>query len=98
MRSRPMESTGAKVGYALSEGYSFPLYASMAEDTNASSPYVNSPYVSAVILPGDYSFDRVVVSASHDGGKTWTVAPAEPPQGGYTEDGFTNLSVARVGT
>jgi hypothetical protein len=84
---------------AMSEGYSELLYASIAVDANALSPYVNSVYISAVILdePGQ-NRTQVAVSYTHDGGKTWTLAAVDPQQTHPAEDDYTNISVGTDGT
>jgi len=77
-----------------------PIYCWMAVDANASSPYVNSVYVSCVMLGsiGGESSNQLVVAHSRDGGTTWQEANVAPPQTGYNEDLYTALTVGSDGT
>lgn len=70
-------------------------YSWMAVDTNASSPYVNSLYVSTFVIYGPLFDSQLVVSHSNDAGETWTAVPLGPKD---ANDLFTHLSVGRDGT
>ncbi|HTA25816.1 MAG TPA: sialidase family protein [Terriglobales bacterium] len=79
--------------------YELPLYGSLAVDTNLSSPYVNSLYVSAVVLnEPDQNKNQVVVSHSSDGGASWKAVKVAPAQTYPASDDFTSMAVGRDGT
>jgi hypothetical protein len=84
---------------AVSEGFSEPLYSSMALDNGAASPYRNSLYISTVISgePGGYR-NEVIVARSHDGGKTWSPAAVDPIQLAPAIDRWTNVAVGVDGS
>lgn len=77
-----------------------PIYCWMAVDASASSPYVNSVYVSCVMfgLIGQKSYNQLVVAHSRDGGATWQQANVAPPQIGFNEDLYTTVTVGSNGT
>jgi hypothetical protein len=77
------------------DGFSSPNYSWMAVDITAASPYVNSLYVSTLVIYGELHDTQLVVSHSNNGGETWTAVPVGPKD---TNDLFTNLSVGRDGT
>jgi hypothetical protein len=77
-----------------------PSYCGMAVDANASSPYVNSVYVSCVMvgeMEGKYS-NQLVVAHSSDGGATWQQVNVAPPLIGGKEDLYTTMTVGKDGT
>jgi hypothetical protein len=80
---------------ALQEGR-FPFNPWLAVDTSASSPYVNSLYISAVINTGNPYV--VYVSHSNDGGATWQAVKVAPGQFPPAADQFTNMTIGKDGT
>ncbi|HTA25558.1 MAG TPA: sialidase family protein [Terriglobales bacterium] len=72
-------------------------YCWMAVDANASSPYVNSVYVSCV-MSGPTTSPQVVVSHSNDGGTTWHQVNVAPAQSFPDTDLYTTMTVAKDGT
>jgi hypothetical protein len=68
-------------------------------DTNLGSPYLDSIYVSAVMIgpPGVQSENQVVVSHSNDGGTTWDKVPVAPVQRAPAGDRYTNMTVGKDG-
>ena len=84
---------------ALGVEDSFAVYPGLAVDTNVDSPYLNSLYVSAVVIgpAGVQSENRVVVSHSNDGGKTWKKAAVAPVQTSPDVDSYTSMTVGRDG-
>jgi hypothetical protein len=77
-----------------------PAWCWMAVDASASSPYVNSVYVSCVMLGhvGRKSYDQLVVAHSRDGGSTWQQVNVARPQIGYAQDIYTAMTVGKDGT
>jgi hypothetical protein len=84
----------------LSVPETVPVEGWLTVDTNVGSPYLNSLYVTAVMIgpPGVQSENQVVVSHSHDGGRTWSRAQAEPIQTYPANEGFTSMAVGKDGT
>jgi len=78
----------------------YPQYCWMAVDTSATSPYVNSVYVSCVMIGplGSNTQDQVVVSHSNDGGATWTQVAVARTQTYPDADAYTTLATGRDGT
>jgi hypothetical protein len=85
---------------ALGVGNTFTDDPWLVVDTNAGSPYLNSLYVSAVVIgpAGVQSKNRVVVSHSSDGGARWSDAALDPVQTFPAIDRYTNLAVSNDGT
>jgi hypothetical protein len=75
----------------------FPAYCSMAVDTSAISPYVDSVYVSCVMIGPNNQDTRnqVVVSHSNDGGATWHLADVAPAQVSPARDWYTSMTVGK---
>jgi hypothetical protein len=74
-------------------------YCWMAVDTSAASPYVNSIYVSCVMIgymSGKY-YNQLVVAHSSDGGATWGQADVSTPLIGGDEDSYTAMTVGKDG-
>jgi hypothetical protein len=82
---------------ALQEG-SHPNEPWLAVDTNVGSPYLNSVYVSAVIVNDYYGLERVYVSHSRDEGATWQPVSVAPAQTGAAGDANTTITVGKDGT
>jgi hypothetical protein len=82
-----------------SETYDF-AYCWMAVDTNATSPYVDSVYVSCVKIGPDSqnTQNQVVVSHSNDGGATWLAVNVAPVQISPDVDSYTAMTVGSDGT
>ena len=80
---------------ALEEG-AFPFNPWLAVDTSASSPYLNSLYVSAVI--NTFTSDRIYVSHSNDGGTTWQAVAVAPTQFPPHYDNYTSMTIGKDGT
>jgi hypothetical protein len=74
-----------------------PYYCWMAVDTNPSSPYANSVYVSCV-MSGPNAGPQVVVSHSNDGGATWHQVNVAPAQNSPDRDFYTTMGVGNDGT
>jgi hypothetical protein len=72
----------------------------MAVDDNASSPYVNSVYVSCVMVgPLNRNTDnQVVVAHSDNGGATWQQVSVAPPQTAPDVGRNTSIAVGADGT
>jgi len=87
-------------GIALARSGDLPSYCWMAGDTNSGSPYVNSIYVSCVMVgpPFQFTQNQVVVSHSNDGGRTWHVVNVAPIQNSPEEDFNTAMAVGKDGT
>jgi hypothetical protein len=70
----------------------------MEIDTNPSSPFANSIYIS--ITQFDSSQSNIVPTVSHstDGGKTWTTKTVDTTQVFPNVDTFTDLAIGRNGT
>jgi hypothetical protein len=78
----------------------FPDYCWMTVDTNATSPYMNSIYVSCVMI-GSLNRDNlnhVVVSHSNDGGTTWHQVAVAHAQMSPDVDSYTDMTVGQNGT
>jgi len=77
-----------------------PSYCWMAVDTSLASPYLNSAYVSCVMVgPLNYRFEnQMVVAHSRDGGASWQQVNVAPSQKSPDEDSYTAMTVARDGT
>jgi hypothetical protein len=84
---------------ALGVEDSLAVYSGLAVDTNPNSPYLNSLYVSAVVIgpAGVQSENQVVVSHSNDGGKTWKRVAVAPVQTSPDVDRYTSMTVGRDG-
>ena len=76
-----------------------PLYCWMAVDTGASSPYVDSVYISCVMVGplAQNTRNQVVVSHSNDGGATWQLANVAPVQNAPDQDFYTAMAVGNDG-
>jgi hypothetical protein len=83
----------------LSLGYSEVLWASMTVDTNTSSPYADTIYISAIRLnePAQ-SQNQLVVTHSADGGNTWQTTNVASPQTSPDVDRYTSLTTGGDGT
>ena len=78
----------------------FPGSCWMAVDASATSPYVNSIYVSCIVV-GPLGFDnqnQVIVSHSNDGGLSWQQVAVAGIQKYPDYDNGTNIAVGRDGT
>ena len=82
---------------ALSGGYSAVLDGWMAVDTSASSPYVNSLYVTAGLVGDQSGSEELIVSHSHDGGATWHQTDVAGIQRTPAGDVYPNLTVDNKG-
>lgn len=78
----------------------FPAYCWMAVDTSATSPYVDSVYVSCVMIgPNNQNTrNQVVVSHSNDGGATWHLVNVAPAQISPARDWYTSMTLGKDGT
>jgi hypothetical protein len=77
-----------------------PGYCWMAIDDSAASPYVNSVYISCVMV-GPLSTNannQVVVTRSTDGGATWQQGNVAPIQKSPDQDFYTALATGKDGT
>lgn len=85
---------------ALVAPESFPYETWLTVDTNVGSPFLNSLYVSGVLIgpPGVQSENRVTVSHSGDGGKTWKNVAVARVQNYPEGDAYTNMTSAKDGT
>ena len=90
----------SKPAVALIAPETFPADNWLVVDTNVTSLFRNSLYVSGVLVgpPGVQSENQVAVSHSNDGGKTWKRAALDPVQTYPAEDGFTNMVVGSDGS
>jgi len=68
----------------------------LAVDTNVGSPYLNSVYISCVLIGRKYY--QVVVSHSNDAGATWHMVNVAPPQAYPAADPYGSMSVGRDGS
>jgi len=86
-------------GIALARSGDLPSYCWMTADTSADSPYLNSIYVSCVMIgpPFQFTQNQVVVSHSNDGGMTWHVVNVAPVQQSPVEDWYTVMTVGKDG-
>src|SRR5580698_1193294 len=77
-----------------------PGYCWMAADASAGSPYVNSVYVSCVMVGymGGKYYNQLVVAHSNDGGATWQQSDVSTPLIGGDEDSYTAMTVGKDGT
>jgi hypothetical protein len=83
---------------ALKQG-TFPANPWLAIDTNVGSPYLNSLYISAVVVSGAYqNVNRLYVSHSNDGGATWQQVAVAVGQVFPKFDAYSNLAIAKDGT
>jgi hypothetical protein len=76
-------------------------YCWMTIDTNATSPYVNSVYISCVLIvtnSQNITYSQVLVSHSNDGGATWRVSNVAPAQFGPGSDWYTSMTAGKDGT
>ena len=78
--------------------HTYPFETSLAVDTSSSSPWVNSVYVSGVMVSGNGGKNQILVSHSRDQGSTWTTATVDSIQQYPEEDDFTRTAVAKDGT
>jgi len=84
---------------ALGGVYKLYLYSWMAADAMPTSPYVNSLYISTVVIGEPWqATNQVFVARSNDNGKSWEVAAVEPTQRFPAFDQFTNMAVGANGT
>jgi hypothetical protein len=79
-------------------GLTFPFETALAVDTNASSPRVNSLYVSGIMWSHQGYKNQVLVSHSTDGGATWKQVAADAVQTYPASDDFTRMAVGKDGT
>lgn len=70
----------------------------MEVDTNPSSPFVNSIYISVTQFDSSQTNIVPTVSSSHDGGNTWVTKTVDTTQVFPNVDQFTDLAIARDGT
>ena len=75
----------------------YPFSTWLAVDTSASSPRVNSLYVSGVMRLDQGFENQVLVSLSTDGGATWTHAAVDLVQKYPAGDLFTRMTVGKDG-
>ena len=78
-------------------GLTFPFETVLAVDTNASSPRVNSLYVSGIMWSHQGYKNQILVSHSTDGGANWTQAAVDSVQYPAGDD-FTRMAVGKDGT
>ena len=85
---------------ALQQPDATPAYTWLAVDANPTSPYVNTVYISAVMVGplDDNSKNQVTVTHSADGGITWKQVPVASVQISPQIDRETNLVVGKDGT
>jgi hypothetical protein len=76
-------------------GY-FPNCSWLAVDTNISSPYVNSVYISCVM--SGTNENQMIVAHSSDGGATWHQVDAAGPEKYPAEDLYQSIAVGKGGT
>jgi hypothetical protein len=69
----------------------------LAVDTSTSSRWVNSVYVSGVVVSGR-GYNQVWVSHSSDGGGTWTQVAIDAAQKYPKEDNLTRVAAGKDGT
>jgi hypothetical protein len=83
---------------ALKQG-KFPADPWLAVDTNVGSPYLNSLYVSAVVVSGaSQNVNRLYVSHSNDGGATWQQVAVAVGEVSPDVDNYTHMTVGKDGT
>jgi hypothetical protein len=70
----------------------------LAIDTNASSPHVNTLYISTTQFDSAAVNSRIAVSHSSDSGKTWTTSVVDPVQKYPTVDQWSDLAIGKDGT
>jgi hypothetical protein len=76
-----------------------PSYCWMAVDDSAISPYMNSVYISCVMVGlNNQPYNQVVVAHSNNGGATWQQVNVAPMQKSPDRDFYTALVVGRDGT
>jgi hypothetical protein len=75
-----------------------PLWTSLAVDSNPTSPWLNSLYVSGMMRTDLGHRNQVLVSHSWDGGTTWSQAAVDPVQEYPEEDNFTRMTIGKHGT
>jgi hypothetical protein len=77
----------------------YPQYCWMAVDANAASPYLNSVYISCVMIGplGNNSRNQLVVSRSTDGGHTWQQVNVTPLQITPDIDRNTAMAIGKDG-
>jgi hypothetical protein len=84
---------------AIASKTSVPDYCWMTVDTNANSPYVDSVYVSCVMIEQSHNTrNQLVVSHSNDGGTTWQLANVAAVQYFPDTDYNTAMTVGKDGT
>ena len=76
-----------------------PSYCWMAVDDSATSPYMNSVYISCVMVGplNNNSDNQVVVTHSRDGGATWQQVNVAPVQKSPARDRYTAMTVGEDG-
>ena len=67
-------------------------------DTNASSPHVNTIYISTTQFDSSGLNSRIAVSHSSDSGKTWTTSLVDATQKYPSVDQWSDLAIGRDGT
>ena len=70
----------------------------LAIDTTATSPYVNTLYISATSFSKDQTQNRISVSHSMDGGTTWRTALVDVLQPAPLVDQFSDLTIGKDGS
>jgi len=85
---------------AMGRRDTFPADPWLAVDGGSSSPYVNSIYVSGVLIGplSNNSKNEVIVSHSRDAGTTWQEVAVAPFQSYPDNDLYTNMTVGKDGT
>jgi hypothetical protein len=84
---------------AMGGGPNFPFNGTMAVDTSAQSPHVNSIYISAIVQNAlQQNVHQVAVAHSYDGSKTWTSVKVVPAQKSPPCDLYTGTAVGNDGT
>jgi hypothetical protein len=69
----------------------------LAIDTTATSPYVNTLYISVTSFSKDGTQGRITVSHSSDGGTSWRTAPVDVLQTYPDVDQFSDLAIGKDG-
>jgi hypothetical protein len=79
-------------------GQTAPYMTRLTVDTSASSPRMNSLYVSGVVVSDQGSKNQVLVSHSTDAGSTWKQVAVDVVQRYPEQDDLTRMGVGKDGT
>jgi len=84
---------------AWADAHHFPIESWMVVDTSPTSPFINTLYLSLVVLnePAQTQ-NQLVVAHSNDGGKHWIDVDVVPVQISPSGESYTNMVVGRDGT